>query len=91
MAAASWGVLQDALRAGEPGSFYLLGDLPYVGDGVCAPGTLRRWWGNGEVAGDGSRMHWAAATVPDTAPAMSCPLSLSAEAPLVVQAVSTPP
>ncbi|SRR5581483_5659991 len=90
MAAASWTVLQGTLRAGERGSYYLLGDLPYVGDGVCAPGTLRRWWSNGELAGDGSQMRWEAASVPDTAPALSCPVSLGAEAPLVVQAVPAP-
>ncbi len=91
MAAASWSVLQAALRANAGAEVYLLGDLPYVGDGVCAPGTLRRWWGNGVLAADGGSMTWETAMVPASAPALSCPVSLGADAPLVVQAVPGPP
>ena len=92
MAAASWTVLQDALRTGDRGAYYLLGDLPYVGDGVCAPGTLRRWWRNGEPIGDGSGMSWEAGAAPPTAPAPACPQNLASEAPLVLQSVPpTPP
>jgi hypothetical protein len=87
MAGPSWAVLQDMLRTDNRGAFYLLGDLPYAGDGVCAPGTLRRWWRSGELIGDGTAMTWEPATVPAGAPAPPCPQNLPSEAPLVLQAV----
>src|SRR3954469_12667041 len=47
MADASWDRLQQALATTSPAAAYVLGDTPYVGDGMCAPGAWRHWWHNG--------------------------------------------
>jgi hypothetical protein len=85
IADASWNQLQQALATPGPAAVYLLGDVPYVGDGMCAPGALRRWWNNGELTADRQGMGWAPAPVPDSAPALACPTNILPEAGLVLR------
>lgn len=76
--------LQRALSA-QPssGPLLLLGDVPYVGDGVCASGQLRRWWE--PAPGDANSATWQPTEVPPDVPALSCPLSLPADGPLLLR------
>ncbi len=82
VAAPSWADLQSALgSAGQ--QVHLIGDIPYVGDGTCAPETLRRWWTPGPAA-DAGNMRWEGAAVPTTAPSVACPANAAGDAVLLL-------
>jgi hypothetical protein len=87
----SWSQLQQALAAAGPTAVYLLGEVPYVGDGTCAPGAWRLWWRNGQLTADGRGMGWEPAPVPASAPAVACPANLFPEAGLVLRLAGDAP
>jgi hypothetical protein len=91
LAEASWAQMQQTLATMVPSAVYLLGDAPYVGDGTCAPGALRRWWQNGELTADRRGMGWEPAPVPPTAPVVACPSNLLPEAGLVLRLAGDAP
>ena len=91
IAAASWATLQAALGTLDAGSVYLLGDLPYAGDSVCAPGATRRWWLNGVLGADGLSMDWQPTAVPTSAPALSCPTNSLSDGPLLLRVLGAVP
>jgi hypothetical protein len=91
IAEASWSQLQQALATAGPAAVYVLGDVPYVGDGMCAPGAWRLWWRNGELTTDRRGMGWEPAPVPASAPALACPTNLFPEAGLVLRLASDAP
>jgi hypothetical protein len=86
-----WAQLQQALATTDRAALYVLGDLPYAGDGVCAPGSIRRWWSNGQISPGVQAVSWEPAPVPPSAPALPCPLSILPEGWLVLQPVASPP
>jgi hypothetical protein len=87
----SWAQLQQALATSGPAAVYLLGDVPYVGDAVCPPGAVRRWWQNGELTADRQGMGWTPAAAPDSAPALACPTNILSEAGLVLRLAGDAP
>jgi hypothetical protein len=87
MAAMSWDVLQALLGTGNRGSAYLLGDLPYVGDGMCQPGAVRRWWHRGERVAAPLGMDWQAAAPPAMESPPTCPVSEPADGRLELRVV----
>jgi|SRR3954452_23167136 hypothetical protein len=91
MADASWDRLQQALATTSPAAAYVLGDTPYVGDGMCAPGAWRHWWHNGVLTTDRQEMAWQATPVPASAPALACPTNLFPEVGLVLRLAGDAP
>ncbi len=89
VAAPSWADLERALAAAGP-QRYLIGDLPYVGDGTCIPDAVRQWWAPGEPTADGAGMRWQMAAVPPGAPSFPCPLNVPADGPIVLQRPRAP-
>jgi hypothetical protein len=87
----AWAALQRVLELPDAGARPLLfGDLPYLGDGVCAVGATRRWWGEGELV-TAALSRWRPAPVPSGLPPVPCPQNLPADAPLVLQAEAAAP
>jgi hypothetical protein len=66
------------------GQVFIMGDFPYFGDGVCIPGTLRRWWEPGAVDGGSAEQRWHAVHVPLIAPSFPCPLNQAGDALLIL-------
>lgn len=90
-AEASWSQLQQGLAAAGSAAVYVVGEVPYVGDGTCAPGAWRLWWRNGELTADRRGMGWEPSPVPASAPAIPCPANLFPEGGLVLRLAGDAP